>query len=176
MHIALVVLNALLRDSEILLLKRAKAPYKDYWTMPGGKIKAGEHVEQAALRELKEETGISAKFVGIRGIVSEILHRENGKKKAHFLMFVCELRPKEKKFVESKEGPLKWFKIAELKNKKHRIFPSDLKMLYEFVFNKKKKLKLHKIKIREKKNPMKWNRSHANYKKITLRAAFESCH
>ena len=151
MHITIVVLNALLRDSEILLLKRAKAPYKDYWTMPGGKIKPGEHIEDAALRELKEETAITAEFVGIRGIASEVLHRENGRKKAHFLMFVCELKPKQKEFVESNEGALKWFKISEIKKPNGKVFPSDWKMLNEFVFGEKARLKVHKIRVNEKK-------------------------
>lgn len=152
MHIVLSVLNALISGNEILLIKRAKKPYKGYWTMPGGKIKPGEHIEDAALRELKEETGIDANFSGIRGIVSEILHKKNDKKKAHFLMFVSELKCRKKNFVESDEGQLKWFKISDLQKNHKKIFPSDFKMIHEFIIAKKASMNIHKIKIKEKEN------------------------
>ena len=47
-----------------------KATYKSYWTMPGGVIDAGESPKQAALREVKEEVGLSltpedTQFVGV---------------------------------------------------------------------------------------------------------------
>lgn len=45
----------------ILLIKRNEEPYKDCWALPGGYVEQGETVMQAAIRELKEETGIVAK-------------------------------------------------------------------------------------------------------------------
>ena len=44
----------------MLLVKRGKAPFLDYWSLPGGRIEAGESAEQAACRELNEETGLVA--------------------------------------------------------------------------------------------------------------------
>lgn len=41
-----------------LLIKRKTQPFKDSWAIPGGFIHAGETLDQAALRELKEETGV----------------------------------------------------------------------------------------------------------------------
>lgn len=48
------------RDDEVLLIKRGKAPREGDWSLPGGRIERGETQEQAALRELKEETGVTA--------------------------------------------------------------------------------------------------------------------
>ena len=56
-----VVLGALISNKSILLIKRRKPPYRNYWGLPGGKIKAGEQIEKAAVREIKEETGIEPK-------------------------------------------------------------------------------------------------------------------
>lgn len=43
---------------KVLLIKRKGEPYKDYWAIPGGFIRQGETLDAAALRELKEETGV----------------------------------------------------------------------------------------------------------------------
>lgn len=44
---------------EILLVKRKYEPFKNYWSIPGGFVKKNESLEQAATRELKEETNIN---------------------------------------------------------------------------------------------------------------------
>jgi 8-oxo-dGTP diphosphatase len=43
---------------KVLLIQRARAPFKDYWALPGGFVELDETLEQAAHRELQEETGL----------------------------------------------------------------------------------------------------------------------
>lgn len=50
---------ALVRDSKVLLIKRAYAPYQNLWTFPGGRMDPGETVEQCAIREVQEELGLT---------------------------------------------------------------------------------------------------------------------
>lgn len=50
---------ALVRDGKVLLIKRAYAPYQNLWTLPGGRIEPGETIEQCAIREIAEETGVT---------------------------------------------------------------------------------------------------------------------
>jgi len=50
-----------IRDSRILLVKRKHPPSQGLWAIPGGKIKWGETLQQAAEREIFEETGIKIK-------------------------------------------------------------------------------------------------------------------
>jgi 8-oxo-dGTP diphosphatase len=50
-------------DKRILLVKRRTAPFKGYWALPGGRVEAGETVEQTVIREVKEETGLDVEIV-----------------------------------------------------------------------------------------------------------------
>ena len=57
------------RGNDVLLIRRAKPPKRGQWSIPGGRIEFGETASAAALRELKEETGINAKLVGLIDVV-----------------------------------------------------------------------------------------------------------
>jgi len=48
---------------KVLLIKRRTSPFKGYWALPGGRVDSGETVEQAIVREVKEETGLDVAIV-----------------------------------------------------------------------------------------------------------------
>ena len=48
-----------IRDNKVLLVKRSLPPGKGLWAIPGGRVKLGETLQEAAEREVKEETGVS---------------------------------------------------------------------------------------------------------------------
>lgn len=50
------------RDDEVLLIRRGRAPRLGEWSIPGGKVRRGEALHDAALRELLEETGVVARI------------------------------------------------------------------------------------------------------------------
>ncbi|MDD5009307.1 MAG: NUDIX hydrolase [Syntrophorhabdaceae bacterium] len=58
------------RDREVLLVKREREPFKDMWCCPIGFAEVGESIEAAALRELKEETGIDGSIVQLIDVSS----------------------------------------------------------------------------------------------------------
>ena len=64
-----------LRGGDVLLIRRGKPPLEDSWSLPGGRIEWGERAADAAVRELKEETGCSAEIVGLIDVVDGLLRR-----------------------------------------------------------------------------------------------------
>jgi mutator protein MutT len=50
---------AITENSKILLVKRRRSPEANHWGLPGGKVEPGERVEDAVIREIGEELGIT---------------------------------------------------------------------------------------------------------------------
>ena len=58
-----------LRGDEVLLIRRGRPPRQGEWSLPGGRIEPGERAVDAALRELREETGVVAEITGLLDVV-----------------------------------------------------------------------------------------------------------
>ena len=57
-----VILIALINKNKILLIKRNKRPYKNYWSMIGGKMLLEENFKKASLRQVKEKTNLDCEY------------------------------------------------------------------------------------------------------------------
>ncbi|NPU09848.1 NUDIX domain-containing protein [Bradyrhizobium sp. 83012] len=78
-HPQLAVSAAIFRDGKILLVRRARAPAKGVYTLPGGRVEFGEDLHAAIAREVMEETGLSIAVVGLAGW-REVLPASSGGK------------------------------------------------------------------------------------------------
>ena len=58
-----------IRDGQVLMVRRAQPPRTGEWSLPGGRIEPGERAADAALRELFEETGVTAELLGLVDVV-----------------------------------------------------------------------------------------------------------
>ncbi len=59
------------KNDRLLLIRRAHEPFTNCYALPGGFVDLGETVEAAALRELKEETGVDGCLVRLIGVYSD---------------------------------------------------------------------------------------------------------
>ena len=68
---ALTVDAIAIKDGQIILIKRKNPPFQGSYALPGGFVDYGETVENAVIREFKEETGLNAEIKYFIGIYSE---------------------------------------------------------------------------------------------------------
>ncbi|MDD2665479.1 MAG: NUDIX hydrolase [Methanocellales archaeon] len=61
----------ILCNHKIVLIKRKNPPYENYYALPGGFVEKGETVEQALIREAKEETGLDVEILKLVGVYSD---------------------------------------------------------------------------------------------------------
>lgn len=59
-------------DGRLLVVRRGRPPAKGRWSLPGGRVEAGERAADAAVREVQEETGLDVEVVSFLGF-SEVI-------------------------------------------------------------------------------------------------------
>lgn len=77
---------AVFQSARVLLAVRAQPPARGVWALPGGVVEAGETLEAAALRELREEVGVVARIVAFNRFVERIDPDELGRARHHFVI------------------------------------------------------------------------------------------
>ena len=80
--------TACFRGDDVLLIRRGTKPLAGDWSIPGGRLEFGERTAEGALRELHEETGITARLVGLVDVVDAIFtSRQSGETHRHYVLF-----------------------------------------------------------------------------------------
>ena len=62
----------LIHEGRVLLVRRGKAPLRGRWVVPGGTVELGETLEQALVREVEEETGLTVKPTEVVAVFDRI--------------------------------------------------------------------------------------------------------
>ncbi len=75
-----------LKDRQVLLVKRGAPPSQGKWSLPGGLVQLGETAEAAALREAEEECGLKVRLLGVAGVVDRIIRDTEGRVQYHYVL------------------------------------------------------------------------------------------
>ena len=97
----------------VLLIRRGNEPFKGYWAFPGGYLDENETLEEAARRELKEETGLTPKFLNEVGAFSDLDRDPRGRTIS--VAFASVVRPNQAEAVAGDDAAdARWFNIHEM--------------------------------------------------------------
>ncbi len=80
-----------LDGNRVLLVERGKEPLKGYWSLPGGVLEVGERLEDGIRREVREETGLEVKPLGVVEIFERIMPDASGRPEYHYVLidYLC---------------------------------------------------------------------------------------
>ncbi|MCK0713623.1 NUDIX hydrolase [Chromohalobacter sarecensis] len=108
---------AVIRDDNVLLVRRRNPPDANHWGFPGGKIDFGETIESAALRELYEETGVQANVAETFTAVNVFDHDDAGETKQHFVLIAVLCQWVSGEPIAGDDAlEARWMPIEDLKN------------------------------------------------------------
>lgn len=108
----LAVSAAIFRDGKVLVVRRAREPARALYTLPGGRVEAGETLAGAAAREVREETSLTIEVLGLAGY-REILPR--GEQSGHFVILPFAARWMEGEVILNDESDdFRWVTLDEL--------------------------------------------------------------
>ena len=99
--------SIIIKEGKILLIKRKNEPFKGMWAFPGGLIMDNETMEQCAVREAKEETGLDVKPIRLIGVYSD---PKRDPRKVITAAYLCEIVGGEV-FASSDAEDIIWFDL-----------------------------------------------------------------
>jgi mutator protein MutT len=76
------------QDGAVLLVRRAREPFKGKWAFPGGHVEAGETMAEAAAREVREETGLLITPPQHMAILEIVTRNYDGSVVSHYVLVV----------------------------------------------------------------------------------------
>jgi len=82
----LAVSAAIFRAERVLIVRRGVPPMQGIYTLPGGGVELGETLEQAVMREVREETGLAIEALSLAGYRQVIARDSEGKIERHFVI------------------------------------------------------------------------------------------
>ena len=88
----LVGVGAVVLDQgRVVLVKRKFPPLAGEWSIPGGRLEVGETLREAAVREAREETGLTVEPAEVLGVYDRLLRDDGGRILYHYVLidFLC---------------------------------------------------------------------------------------
>ena len=105
----------IIEDAHVLLVKRRHPPLQDQWSIPGGVLEVGELVHEAAIREAREETGLTVEPGELLGVYDRVLRDAEKRVQYHYVLidFLCR-RVAGDIAAASDAAEVRWFTQEEL--------------------------------------------------------------
>jgi 8-oxo-dGTP diphosphatase len=119
-----------LDQHRVLLVKRGHAPLKGQWSLPGGAVEVGETLEEAAAREVLEETGVTIEVGPIVEVLDRISRDVDGRVEHHFVLVDFVARPSGGVLRSASDADdARWVALSELE--KYEVAPVTVGVIHK---------------------------------------------
>lgn len=115
-EVPLIGVGAIIIEGDrVVLVKRSHPPLQDEWSIPGGVLEIGELVREAAVREAREETGLTVEPLELLGVYDRVLRNAEKRVQYHYVLvdFLCR-RVAGDLSAASDAAEVRWFQREEL--------------------------------------------------------------
>lgn len=113
----LAVSAAIFRDGKVLVVRRARKPALNLYTMPGGVVEAGETLTEAVAREVREETSLQIEVLRLAGHREAMMRDAQGRVERHFVIMCFAARWISGEAVLNEElDDARWLDPSEIAN------------------------------------------------------------
>jgi 8-oxo-dGTP diphosphatase len=105
----------IIENARVVLVKRLHPPLQAEWSIPGGVLEVGEMIREAAIREAREETGLTVEPGELLGVYDRILRNPEKRVQYHYVLidFLCR-RVAGDLAAASDAAEVRWFRQEEL--------------------------------------------------------------
>lgn len=113
----------------LLLVRRGHGPAAGTWSVPGGRVRQGETLHEAVVREVSEETGLQ---VAVERFLGWVERMDDGPPAAHFVILDFEVTPLDAEvalLAGDDAAEVAWVPVADLSE--YRLAPGLLDFLEE---------------------------------------------
>ena len=121
-----------MRRDRVLMVERGRPPLKGYWSLPGGVLHPGELLQDGLRREVREETGIEVKPLGVGEVFERLLRDSRGRLEYHYVLidYLCRATGGRVRAADDASSA-RWVPLADLD--RYRITEGTLDVIRRVV-------------------------------------------
>jgi ADP-ribose pyrophosphatase YjhB (NUDIX family) len=105
----------IVQEARVLLIRRGQPPLLGEWSLPGGVLECGETLREAAMREAREETGLTIEVGEMLGVYERLIRSDDGRVRYHYVLIDYLCRPAGGELEAGTDAAeVGWFRREEL--------------------------------------------------------------
>ncbi len=116
----------MIENARVLLVRRGQQPLLGQWSVPGGAVELGETLEEAIVREVREETGLTVVPTTLLKTIDRIDRDDDGQVRFHYVLvdFLCRVATEQEMLGAATDvSEAQWAPLESLRHSEQFVLP-----------------------------------------------------